>query len=389
MVDLANKDEFLIDKKIVVALSGGIDSVVLLHFLSKHYPGKVRAIHINHNLSDYCHQWQAFCKDLCQKADINFKSVDIFIENISNVEEIARKKRYLSLTSELKAGEILCTGHHQDDQAETLLLQLFRGSGVAGLSAMPKNKTIHGSQLYRPLLAISRQQITDYAIENHLDWVEDDSNKNINFRRNLLRIDFLPKLAAVFTNLTKNISRSAKHQAEALKLMHDLALLDIDNYSLIIEDKLQVNPLVKLPKRRMVNVIRHYISQHELLSPSDKVLQEIISLIHAKADAKSVVSWHHYKVRRYHKELYFFDENQTNSIRSCRYYDSLKDLPNFEVRFRQDGQRIKLKGKKHSQSLKKILQEAKIPPWERDHLRMYYIDGKLRAMENLGEMVDG
>ncbi len=389
MVDLANKDEFLIDKKIVVALSGGIDSVVLLHFLSKHYPGKVRAIHINHNLSDYCHQWQAFCKDLCQKADINFKSVDIFIENISNVEEIARKKRYLSLTSELKAGEILCTGHHQDDQAETLLLQLFRGSGVAGLSAMPKNKTIHGSQLYRPLLSISRQQITDYAIENHLDWVEDDSNKNINFRRNLLRIDFLPKLAAVFTNLTKNISRSAKHQAEALKLMHDLALLDIDNYSLIIEDKLQVNPLVKLPKRRMVNVIRHYISQHELLPPSDKVLQEIISLIHAKADAKSVVSWHHYKVRRYHNELYFFDESQTNSIRSCRYYDSLKDLPNFEVRFRQDGQRIKLKGKKHSQSLKKILQEAKIPPWERDHLRMYYIDGKLRAMENLGEMVDG
>ena len=389
MVDLANKDEFLIDKKIVVALSGGIDSVVLLHFLNKHYPGKVRAIHINHNLSDYCHQWQSFCKNLCQKADINFKSVDIFIENVSNVEEIARKKRYLSLTSELNADEILCTGHHQDDQAETLLLQLFRGSGVAGLSAMPKNKTIHGSQLYRPLLSISRQQITDYAIENHLDWIEDDSNKNINFRRNLLRLEFLPKLSAVFTSLTKNIARSAKHQAEALKLMHDLAILDIANHNLIIEDKLQVTPLVELPKRRMVNVIRHYISQHELLSPSDKVLQEIITLIHAKADAKSIVSWHHYQVRRYHNELYFFDENYTNSTRPCRYYDSLKDLPNFEVRFRQDGQRIKFKGKQHSQSLKKILQEANIPPWERDHLRMYYIDGKLRAMENLGEMVDG
>jgi len=389
LVNLANKDEFLIDKKIVVALSGGIDSVVLLHFLNKHYPGQVRAIHINHNLSDYCHQWQSFCKNLCQKADIHFKSVDIFIENVSNVEEIARKKRYLSLTSELNADETLCTGHHQDDQAETLLLQLFRGSGVAGLSAMPKNKTIHGSQLYRPLLTISRQQITDYAIENHLDWVEDDSNKNINFRRNLLRLEFLPKLSAVFTNLTKNIARSAKHQAEALKLIHDLATLDIANHNLIIEDKLQVTPLVELPKRRMVNVIRHYISQHELLSPSDKVLQEIITLIHAKADAKSIVSWHHYQVRRYHNELYFFDENYTNSTRPCRYYDSLKDLPNFEVRFRQDGQRIKFKGKQHSQSLKKILQEANIPPWERDHLRMYYIDGKLRAMENLGEMVDG
>ena len=171
--------------------------------------------------------------------------------------------------------------------------------------------------------------------------------------------------------------------------MHDLAKLDISNHNLIIEDKLQVTPLVKLPNKRMVNVIRHYISQHELLSPADKVLQEIISLIHAKADAKSIVSWHHYQVRRYHNELYFFDKNQTNLVRSCRYYDSLKDLPNFEVRFRQDGQRIKFKGKQHSQSLKKILQEANIPPWERDHLRMYYIDGKLRAIENLGVMVDG
>ena len=388
MENLANKDEFLIDKKIVIALSGGIDSVVLLHFLNRHYPGKVRAIHINHNLSDYCHQWQSFCKNLCQKAGINYKSVDIFIEKVSNVEEIARKKRYLSLTSELKADEILCTGHHQDDQAETLLLQLFRGSGVAGLSAMPKNKTIYGSQLYRPLLTISRQQIIDYAVENHLDWVEDDSNKNINFRRNLLRIEFLPKLSAIFTNLTKNIARSANHQAEALNLLHDLAALDIANHNLIIDEKLQVTPLIKLPKRRLVNVIRHYISHRELLSPSEKVLQEIITLIHAKADAKSIVSWSHYQVRRYHNELYFFDKNQTNSVKSCRYYDSLKDLPNFEVRFRQEGQRIKLKGKEHSQSLKKVLQEANIPPWERDSLRMYYVDGKLKAMENLGEMVD-
>ena len=101
-------------------------------------------------------------------------------------------------------------------------------------------------------MTISRQQITDYAIENHLDWIEDDSNKNINFRRNLLRLDFLPKLSAVFTNLTKNIARSAKHQAEALNLLHDLATLDIANHNLIIDDKLQVAPLIELPKRRVV-----------------------------------------------------------------------------------------------------------------------------------------
>jgi len=386
--DLANKDSSLVDKKIVVALSGGVDSVVLLHFLNRHYPGNIRAVHINHNLSKYSKEWSSFCENLCKKDNIKFKSIDIIIKNSSNIEENARKKRYLSLTSEILNNEILCTAHHQEDQAETLLLQLFRGSGVAGLAAMPEKKIINGSQLYRPFLNISKTQILDYASENKLNWVEDDSNQNIHFKRNLLRIEFVPKLSGVFNSLTKNIARSAKHQAEALELMHDLAELDITNYVLIVKDRLQVIPLLELPKRRLVNVIRYFIDKQNFLLPSSKVLDEIISLLTAKADAKSIVKWHDYQVRRYRNELYFFDEFKTQATAPCPYYESLKDLPNFEIRFRREGQRIELKGKTHSQSLKKILQESKIPPWERDKLRMYYIDGSLRAMEILGEMSD-
>jgi len=386
--DLANKDSSLVDKKIVVALSGGVDSVVLLHFLNRHYPGNIRAVHINHNLSKYSKEWSSFCENLCKKDNIKFKSIDIIIKNSSNIEENARKKRYLSLTSEILNDEILCTAHHQEDQAETLLLQLFRGSGVAGLAAMPEKKIINGSQLYRPFLNISKTQILDYASENKLNWVEDDSNQNIHFKRNLLRIEFVPKLSGVFNSLTKNIARSAKHQAEALELMHDLAELDITNYVLIVKDRLQVIPLLELPKRRLVNVIRYFIDKQNFLLPSSKVLDEIISLLTAKADAKSIVKWHDYQVRRYRNELYFFDEFKTQATAPCPYYESLKDLPNFEIRFRREGQRIELKGKTHSQSLKKILQESKIPPWERDKLRMYYIDGSLRAMEILGEMSD-
>ena len=388
MEDLANKDSSLVDKKIVVALSGGVDSVVLLHFLNRHYPGNIRAVHINHNLSKYSKEWSSFCENLCKKDNIKFKSIDIIIKNSSNIEENARKKRYLSLTSEILNNEILCTAHHQEDQAETLLLQLFRGSGVAGLAAMPEKKIINGSQLYRPFLNISKTQILDYASENKLNWVEDDSNQNIHFKRNLLRIEFVPKLSGVFNSLTKNIARSAKHQAEALELMHDLAELDITNYVLIVKDRLQVIPLLELPKRRLVNVIRYFIDKQNFLLPSSKVLDEIISLLTAKADAKSIVKWHDYQVRRYRNELYFFDEFKTQATPPCPYYESLKDLPNFEIRFRREGQRVKLKGKTHSQSLKKILQESKIPPWERDKLRMYYIDGSLRAMEILGEMSD-
>ena len=131
MEDLANKDPYLVGKKIVMALSGGIDSIVLFHYLCSNYSGNVRAININHHLSKFSDDWSKFCFELCKKNNINFKSIDINIEKSSNIEENARISRYDSLKSNLLKNEVLCTAHHQDDQAETLLLQLFRGSGVA------------------------------------------------------------------------------------------------------------------------------------------------------------------------------------------------------------------------------------------------------------------
>ena len=388
MEDLANKDEYLVGKKIVVALSGGIDSVVLLHFLNKHYPGHIRAVYINHNLSKFSHEWSTFCATLCNADKIEYKDININLENSSNIEENARKKRYISLTSELRVGETLCTAHHQEDQAETFLLQLFRGSGVTGLASMPKIKSIDDSELYRPFLNISKQKIIDYASKNHLKWIEDDSNLDTNFKRNLLRIEFLPKLSSAFNGLIKNISRSAAHQAEALRLMQDLAELDIINFELLINNKIQVSSLIQLPKRRVANVLRYFIASLGFLLPSNKVLNELISSLSAKTDANVILRWHHYEVRRYNGELYFFDESFELSNLPCPYYESLKNIPNFEIRFRLEGQRIKLKGKNHSQSLKKVLQELNIPPWERDKLRMYYVDGSLRAMETLGEITE-
>lgn len=386
MDDLTNKDNYLVGKQIVVALSGGVDSVVLLHYLCKHYKGQVRAVHINHNLSMYCHQWQNFCESLCNKLAIDYTSVDISIENTSNIEEIARKKRYLSLTSELKQSEVLCTAHHQDDQAETLLLQLFRGCGVAGLAAMPKSKQLDKGELYRPFLELSRKQILDYAVSNHLGWIEDDSNHNLNFRRNLLRLEYIPNLSKVFQGLSANIARSSKHQSDALYLLRELAEIDIEQHSLIKDNKLQTASLIRLTSIRMVNVIRYHLNQLNYLSPSEKVMAEIVSIIDAKEDAKSIVAWHNYEVRRFQGELYFIDKKVPQNIKNCQYFEEFKNLPNFEIHFRKEGQRVQLKDKNHSQSLKKVLQEANIPPWERQKLRMYYIEGKLHAMERIGEM---
>ena len=386
MEDLANKDPFLIDKNIVIALSGGIDSVVLLHFLNSHYPGNIRAVHINHNLSKHSKDWSLFCKELCHKQDIEFKSIDINIKTSSNVEENARKKRYNSLKSELSKNEVLCTAHHQEDQSETFLLQLFRGSGVAGLASMPKMKSFADAFLYRPFLNISKQLIVDYATKYNLDWVEDDSNINLNFKRNLLRLEFIPKLESGFEGVIKNISRSAYHQSEALKLINDLAKIDIEKFNLVINHKIQVLSLIQLPERRVANVLRYYIAQRGFLMPSNKVLTELISVLRAKDDAKVILKWHLYEVRRYDNELYFFDGEPDRSNEDCPLFNKLKDQTNFTIRFRQDGQRVRLKGKKHSSSLKKILQSANIPPWERDKLRMYYINDTLVGMESIGEM---
>jgi tRNA(Ile)-lysidine synthase len=385
--NLKNKDLSLEGKNIVVALSGGIDSVVLLYYLHAHYPDNCRAIHCNHHLSKHCDGWDEFCKDLCNKLSIPYSNVDIFIENESNIEENARKKRYHSLSSNLKENEVLCTAHHQNDQAETLLLQLFRGAGVAGLASMPKSKPLGKGVHYRPMLNIKKSEIIEYAKDNHLSWVEDDSNTNTNFRRNFLRLDIIPKLETVYKNLAKTLTRSAKHQSEALALIQSLAKIDIQAHQLInLNHQINIQRLTQLDTLRIKNILRYHLSSLEFIAPSDKVMTQIIDLLSAKADANPLVSWSQFEIRRYQGELYFIDNQATKNEDFCPYHAEFENLPNFSIRYRAEGQRIKLPGKKHSQSLKKTLQDANIPPWERSSLKMYYIKDELRAMERLGRM---
>lgn len=387
MENLKNKDLFLKDKNIVVALSGGIDSVVLLHYLHTHYPDNCRAIHCNHHLSKHCVKWSEFCKDLCNKLSIPYSNVDILIENESNLEENARKKRYNSLSSDLKENEVLCTAHHQNDQAETILLQLFRGAGVAGLASMPKSKPLGKGVHYRPMLNIKKSEIIQYTKDNHLSWVEDDSNTDTNFRRNFLRLDIIPKLEVAYKNLAKTLTRSAKHQSEALQLIQALAKIDIQAHQLInLNHQINIQKLTRLDTLRIKNVIRYHLSSLEFLAPSDKVMKQILDLLSAKEDANPLVSWDKFEIRRFQGQLYFINNQANQNEDFCPYHAELKKLPNFSIRYRTEGQRIKLPGKKHSQSLKKVLQDANIPPWERSSLKMYYIEDELRAMERLGRM---
>lgn len=378
------KNTFLEGKKIVLGLSGGIDSVVLLHYLKAHYPNNLRAVHCNHHLSKHCDEWEKFCTNLCQSLKINHTNIDLDLEKSSNIEENARKSRYYSLSSNLEENEILCTAHHKDDQAETLLLQLFRGSGVAGLASMPKSKAFGKGLHYRPLLNITKADIIQYAEDNNLSWIEDDSNVNTNFRRNFLRLEIIPKLETVYQNITNALARSAKHQSESLRLMQDLAEADIEQQQLLIDNRLNVERLARLKPYRIKNILRYHLSNLEFLPPTDKVMQQILDLLSAKEDATPLVSWGEFEIRRYQNELYFINNQVEKDGNFCPYHAEFKDVEHFSIRYRNEGQRIKLPNKNHSQSLKKILQEAGIPPWERNTLKMYYVKDELRAMERIG-----
>jgi tRNA(Ile)-lysidine synthase len=141
-----------------------------------------------------------------------------------------------------------------------------------------------------------------------------------------------------------------------------------------------------LDTHRIKNVLRYHLNQMQFLAPSDKIMDQIIELLSAKADATPLVRWDEFEIRRYQAQLYFINNSNDKTLEKCPIHDELQNLPNFSIRYRAEGQRIKLAGKKHSQSLKKVLQEAGIPPWERNTLKMYYINDELRAMERLGHM---
>lgn len=218
-----------------VAFSGGLDSTVLLHLLSQHELARplkkhLYAHYIDHGLQAISLDWKAHCKKVCESFQVPFESSVIKIQETQRkgIESVARKLRYQALSAQLSGVDgILVTGHHQRDQAETVLLNLVRGAGVAGLSAMPYQKEIalvsSSIRHIRPLLAIAYEKLVAYADYFQLSWIEDPSNESLDFKRNVMRHEVLPVLQAHWPNVEKTIARSAQNMSEALLLLDRMA----------------------------------------------------------------------------------------------------------------------------------------------------------------------
>jgi len=287
------------DVRLVVALSGGVDSSVLLAALASHGAAadalprlRVRAVHVNHGIHPNAAKWAAHCRALGRRFGVPVRVLTTRILRTPGVslEAAARDARYALLADELEPGECLLTGHHEDDQLETVLLQLFRGAGLAGLAAMPAIAPFAGGSLARPLLSRSRAELEKWARSRSLSWIDDDTNFDESLDRNYLRRQVLPLIRERWKGVASAVSRSARHAAEGQRLLDTLARADVERAS--SGAALFVPALRALRPDRRRNALRFWIMQSGARVPDTSRLEEIAGpLIDARPDANPSVTW--------------------------------------------------------------------------------------------------
>jgi tRNA(Ile)-lysidine synthase len=379
----------------------------LLHALleaKKTLPFDLQVMHVHHGLSQNADAWGQFCTALCQHHNLPLELVRVQVDQKSGlgIEAAARKVRYEALLKGRFDGLMLA--QHQDDQAETFLLQLLRGAGLKGLAAMARFDS--DKRIMRPLLDISRQEIERYATHMQLSWVEDESNQDTSFDRNYCRHELMPIIEKRFPAAQKTLARSASHIAEAASLLDDLAEIDAQRY--LTEMALKVDAVQDLSERRAKNLMRWWLARQDVVMPSKERLDEmLVQLSEAKSDAKLKIQLGDVLVRRYQGVIYLEREQQGLPISlswqgesSLRMPDgsqlifekklgqglALERLGGHKLRIasRAGGERFKPDLNRPTRTLKYLLQEANMPPWQRERLPLVYLDDALAVVPNVG-----
>ncbi len=392
------------EKTYWIAYSGGLDSHVLLS-LCHQLPISCRAIHINHGLSTHASEWASHCARVCENLNIPFiqQNLQLKQERGASLEALAREKRYSAIIAHMSAHDVLLTAHQKDDQAETLLMQLMRGAGLKGLAAMPAVKVFAKGYHARPLLPFSRATLEQYAIQQGLNWIEDESNHNTQFARNFIRHQVAPLLASRWPSMTNALARSAEHCAEAQVLLEDIALDDYQHVQGSQANTLSCAKLLQLTAARQRLVLRYWIQLQGFLLPNLKKLEAVRQFVLlARQDRNPCVLWQGAEVRRYRDNLYLMRPLQQMNLPakvSWNFQQQALILPGLgrleaslsrgrglrlnhlpiTVCFRQGGELLAIP-KRGRLSLKNILQEYAIPPWERSRIPLIFAGDHLIAI---------
>jgi tRNA(Ile)-lysidine synthase len=309
--------------RVLVALSGGVDSTALLAALAdarrtaRAEGFRVRAVHVNHGLHPNAPKWSKQCRALARRLGIPLQVVSVKVDRSggASLEAAAREARYGVLADRLEPGEFLLTAHHEDDQLETVLLQLFRGAGVAGLAAMPEIAPFGRGWHARPLLSRTRDELVEWVKSAGLSWIEDDTNTDESLDRNYLRRQVLPLIRERWPGAAKAVARSARHAAEAQRLLDEVARADVGRAA--CGRDLFVSRLRVLPRDRRRNALRFWIARAGVRLPDTSRLEELAGpVIEARMDANPRLAWADVEVQR-HADLLSIAKYATDATRSA------------------------------------------------------------------------
>lgn len=393
--------------RLVVAYSSGLDSHVLLHALvqaSKNHAGKdIVAFHVNHGLSERAAEWQQHCESVCKALGIECFSAQVEVVG-RNLENAARRARYQAFKEFLKSTDLLLLAHHREDQVETMLFRLFRGSGAR--SGMPVRRKLGAASLLRPLLRVPKSDLVRYANINSLEWREDESNQNQAFDRNFLRGKILPLIGSRWPGYGESVEKSLQRAEAHASLAADLAHIDLT--AVRVGLSLDAERFLALPHLRRENLLRHWLADFGIGQPSEGQLGEIVrQLASAESDRYQVFSVGHAELRRWRNHVSLgIDINVTvpnqpllyrlgeaiqiagGNLTSARVAGAgicarrLADH-RLQLRFRQGGERCHPAGRVGSHPLKKVFQELAVPPWLRSRYPLVYAQDELIAVAGL------
>ena len=402
--------------RLVAGLSGGVDSVVLLDILAR-VARKLRcrlsALHVNHQLSPNARRWEAFCGRLCRARRIPFRSVKVDVQRGDSIEAAARAARYAVFARQ--ECEYIVLAHHRDDQVETLLLQLLRGAGVKGLAAMPllriqdPGSRIPDPGILRPLLDVTREEILVYARDRGLEWVEDESNQDMYFLRNFVRHEVLPVIARRFPAYRATLARAAGHLAEAARVLDELASADAAGE--LADGTLSIAALRRLPPARGRNLLRYFLASRGVTMPGTERLDEALrQALTAKQDARVLVELGDFTLRRHAGRLHLVRARGVPPAHYEKLWRGEKKMALPElggvltlaratgagislsrlgggvvtIRLRRGGERLQPNCRRPRRSLKNLLQEARMPPWQREYIPLIFCGGKLVWAARIG-----
>ncbi|MDH1144501.1 tRNA lysidine(34) synthetase TilS [Pseudomonas mosselii] len=394
-----------------VAFSGGLDSTVLLHQLAdytrNHPAPPLRAIHVHHGLQAAADAWPDHCRAVCAALGVELDVLPVQVAPGASLEQAARNARYDAFEKRLGLGEVLFTGQHRDDQAETLLFRLLRGAGLRGLSAMPQQRPLGQGSLVRPLLGLSRQQLQTYADMHGLVWVDDPSNSDTAFARNFLRGEVFPILRQRWPQAEANLARSAEHLGEAMGLLDELAASDLaiacDNAPLPWLElySLSLEVLAAMSPARQRNALQFWLSQRTRL-PDSRHWAGWNDLRDAAADACPVWRLTDGELHRSHGRIWWLNGVWLAAVSgNYPWLDSVQPLrlpgngsvrlmsaplgEGLHIRYRQGGEIMQLPGRGR-RDLKRLLNELQVPHFVRPRLPLLYRGEQLLAVANLPEL---